>query len=195
MSGFTSAFPAISPSNDWLSCEPFLPECDLQPANPLPGGEPANRCGRLHTTKTSHLPQPGQTGGCRTTCPYLPPSFGLHASKPERQPSPPTPRIDRSVDRNSGPIRSLLAVSRREAVQKKIPILTVAFNRAKASWYSVSLVLINQVRISDVMQDSDFRTKIALRKNHIFFAVLPCVRRTSGDFIAPQHFLIRSSNT
>jgi hypothetical protein len=72
--------------------------------------------------------------------------------------------------------------------------LTVAFNRAKASWHPASSDLINQVRISDVRQDSDFRTKIALRKKSCFSAVLPCVRRTSGDFTTPQHFLIRSSN-
>jgi len=195
MSGLTPAFPAISPSNDRLSCEPFPPGGNLQPANPLPGGKPTSRCARLHPTKTSRLRQPGQTGGCRSACPCLPPSFGLHASKPERQPSPPTARIDRFLARDSGPIHSLSAVSRRQASQKKIPILTVALNRAEASWHPAILDLINQVRISDVMQDSDFRTKIALRKKPHFSAVLPCVRRTPGDFTTPQHFLIRSSNT
>ena len=178
-----------------FSCEPFPPGGDLQPANPLPGDKLRNRSGRLHPTKTSRPPQPGQTGGCRTACLYLPPSFGSPVSKPERQPLPPTPRIDRSLGRNSGRIRSLLAVSRRQACQKKIPILTVAFNRAKASWHPAISDLINQVRISDVIQDSDFRTKIALRKKLCFSAVLPCVRRTPGDFTTPQHFLIRSSNT
>jgi hypothetical protein len=73
--------------------------------------------------------------------------------------------------------------------------LTVAFHGAKASWHPASSNLINQVRISDVRQDSDFRTKIALRKKPCFSAVPPCVRRTPGDFTIPQHFLSRSSNT
>jgi len=176
ISGFTSAFPAILPSNDQPSCEPFPPGCDLQPANPLPGDKPTNRSGRLHTTKTSRPPQSGQTGGCRSACPYLPPSFGPYASKPERQPSLPTPRIDRSLGRNFGRIHSLLAVSKRQAYQKKNPILTVAFNRAEASWHPASSDLINQVRIPDVIQDSDFRTKIALRKNSVF----PPSLRASG---------------
>ena len=194
ISGFTPAFPAILPNNDRLSCEPFPPGCDLQPANPLPGGKPTSRCARLQTTKTSRLRQPEQTGGCRSVCLYLPLSFGPHTSKPERQPSPSTPRIDRFLGRNSGRIHSLSAVSRRQASPKKRPILTVAFNRVKASWHPASSDLINQVRISDVRQDSDFRTKIALRKKPCFSAGPPCVRRTSGDFTTPQHFLIRSSN-
>jgi hypothetical protein len=48
--------------------------------------------------------------------------------------------------------------------------------------------LADQARISDVIQDSDFRTEIASRKKPYFSAVPPCVRRTLGDFATPHRF-------
>ena len=51
--------------------------------------------------------------------------------------------------------------------------------------------LTDQARKSDVIQDSDFRTEIALRKKLSFSAVPPCVRRTTGDFATSHHFLLR----
>jgi hypothetical protein len=48
----------------------------------------------------------------------------------------------------------------------------------------------DQARISDVIQDSDFRTEITLRKKPRFSAVPPRVRRTTGDFATSHHFHI-----
>ncbi|MGB9278432.1 MAG: zincin-like metallopeptidase domain-containing protein [Terrimicrobiaceae bacterium] len=55
--------------------------------------------------------------------------------------------------------------------------------------------LIDQARISEVIQDSDFRTEIASRKEPCFSAVPPCVRRTTGDFAPPHRFHLHQSNT
>ena len=55
--------------------------------------------------------------------------------------------------------------------------------------------LSDQARISEVIQDSDFRTEIALRKKPLFSAVPPCVRRTTGDFAIPHQFHLRQPNT
>ena len=52
-----------------------------------------------------------------------------------------------------------------------------------------------QARISDVIQDSDFRTEIALRKKLSFSAVPPCVRRTTGDSATSHRFHLRQPNT
>ena len=48
--------------------------------------------------------------------------------------------------------------------------------------------LTDQARISDVIQDSDFRTEIASRKKTSFSAVPLCVRRTPGDFATSPPF-------
>ena len=46
--------------------------------------------------------------------------------------------------------------------------------------------LSDQAPGSDVIQDSDFRTEIALRKKPCFSTIPPCVRRTTGDFATPR---------
>jgi hypothetical protein len=55
--------------------------------------------------------------------------------------------------------------------------------------------LTDQARISDVIQDSDFRTEIASQKKPRFSAVPPCVRRTTGDFATSHRFHLRLPNT
>jgi hypothetical protein len=55
--------------------------------------------------------------------------------------------------------------------------------------------LADQARISDVVQDSDFRTEITLREKPCFSAVPPHVRCAAGDFATPDHFHLRQSNT
>ena len=55
--------------------------------------------------------------------------------------------------------------------------------------------LTDQARISDVIQDSDFRTEIASRKKASFSAVSPCVRRTTRDFATSHRSHLRQPNT
>ena len=92
-------------------------------------------------------------------------------------------------------IRFALAGSTRTAYQGETPVLTVAFIMAEAFQHPAHPDLTDQARISDVIQDSDFRTEIASRKKPCFSAVPPCVRRTPGDFATPHHFHLRQPNT
>ena len=55
--------------------------------------------------------------------------------------------------------------------------------------------LTDQARISNVIQDSDFRTEIASLKKPCFPAVPPCVRRTTGDFPISHRFHLRQLKT
>jgi hypothetical protein len=73
--------------------------------------------------------------------------------------------------------------------------LTLAFIVAEAFRHPAHPDLSDQARISDVIQDSDFRTEIASRKRLSFSAVPPCVRRTPGDFATRHRFHLRQSNT
>ena len=92
-------------------------------------------------------------------------------------------------------IRFALAGSTRTAYQGETPVLTVAFIMAEAFQHPAHPDLSDQARISDVIQDSDFRTEIASRKKPGFSAVPPCVRRTTGDFATPHRFHLRQPNT
>ena len=64
--------------------------------------------------------------------------------------------------------------------------MPLAFNRSEVSRHPADPSAADQARISDVRQDSDFRTEIALRKKPCFSAVPLCVRRTPGDFATPH---------
>jgi len=96
---------------------------------------------------------------------------------------------------HQGEIRPPESLSTTPAHQEKTPVLCGVLSLSPASGHLVFSDLFGDFPLPDVIQDSDFRTKIALRKKPCFSAVPPCVRRTPEDFTTPQHFLIRSSNT
>jgi hypothetical protein len=71
-------------------------------------------------------------------------------------------------------IRFALVGSRRTAYQGQTPILTLAFIVAEAFRHPAHPDLSDQARISDVIQDSDFRTEIASPKKRPVFPPSLC---------------------
>jgi hypothetical protein len=192
--GFIRAFPATSPTHERRSCGPSPRRYGLHPASPSPGDRQANRSGRSHTARTFRHRGLAQKDGCPPACPFPSRSSGFHASRPGHQPSPPTSQTDHIRGRAHGQIRFALAGSTRTAYQGETPVLTVAFIVVEAFQHPAHPNLSDQARISNVKQDSDFRTEIASRKKPCFSAVPPCVRRTPGDFATPHRFHLRHSN-
>ena len=193
--GFTRAFPATSPTHDRRSCGPSPRGYDLQPASLSPGDWQANRSGRSHKARTFRHRGLAHTHGCPPACPFRSPSSGFRASRPGRQPSPPTSQTGHIRGRASGQIRFALAYSTRTAYQGETPVLRAAFNGSRPSRHSAHPHLTDQARISEVKQDSDFRTVIASREKTSFSAVPLGVRRTPGDFATPHRFHLRRLNT
>lgn len=135
------------------------------------------------------FPESGQTRGFRCR-------FGTSFShSTPRQRSPRIRRWAFPWRNHPAEIRFALIGSTRTAYQGETPVLTVAFIMAEAYQYPTHPDLSDQARISDVIQDSDFRTEIALRKKPSFSAVPPCVRRTPGDFANLHRFHLRQANT
>ena len=171
--------------------------CDLLPLSGVPDRLPsalwlANgkhaRAGNGQRTNASFL-QSGQTRG-------FPCRFGTSFSR--SIPRQRSPRIRRSAfpwRSHPAEIRFALIGSTRTAYQGQTPILTLAFIVAEAFRHPAHPDLSDQARISDVIQDSDFRTEIASRKKPCFSAVPPCVRRTTGDFANLPRFHLPQSNT
>jgi hypothetical protein len=138
---------------------------------------------------SAFFPESGQTRGfpCRFWTSFL-----------HSRPRPRSPRIRRQAfpwRSHRAEIRFALAGSTRTAYQGETPVLTVAFIATGAFRHPAHPALTDQARISDVIQDSDFRTEIASRKKPCFSAVPPCVRRTPGDFANPHRFHLRQSHT
>jgi hypothetical protein len=141
------------------------------------------------TNASCPFPESGQTDGfrCRIGTPFS-------HSKPHQR----SPRIRRwAYPWRSHPaeIRFAETDSTSRAYGTETPVLPLAFNRSVVSWHPADPRAVDQARISDVGQDSDFRTEIASRKKPCFSAVPPCVRRTPGDFATPHRFHLRQSNT
>jgi hypothetical protein len=88
--GFIRAFPATSPTHERRSCGPSPRGYSLHPATPSLGDGQPNRSGRSHTARTFRHSRLAQTDGCPPACPFRSRSSGFHASRPGRQPSPPT---------------------------------------------------------------------------------------------------------
>jgi hypothetical protein len=189
--GFTRAFPATSPKHDRPSCGPSPPGCGLQPASLSPGDWQANRSEDAQKARTFRHRGLAHTHGCPPACPFRSPSSGFHASRPGRQASPPSSQTGHIRGRASGQIRFALAGSTRTAYQGETPVWTVAFIATGALQYPAHPHLTDQARISEVKQDSDFRTEIALRKRLSFSAVPLCVRRTTGDFATSTRLHLR----
>jgi hypothetical protein len=115
------------------------------------------------------LPESGQT--CVFPC-----LFGTSFS--HSRPRPRSPRIRRWAfpwRSHRTEIRFALAGSTRTAYQGETPVSTVAFIMGEAFQHPAHLDLSDQARISDVIQDSDFRTKSPRGKNRIFLH--PSVRQ------------------
>jgi hypothetical protein len=171
--------------------------CDRLPLSGEPGRPPsalwlANgrhvRAGNGQRTN-AFFPEAGQTHG-------FPCRFGTSFSR--STPRQRLPRIRRWAfpwRSHRAEIRFALAGSRRTAYQGETPVSTVAFIVAEAFQHPAHPDLSDQARISDVIQDSDFRTEIASREKPFSSAVPPCVRRTPGDFATPHRFHLRPSNT
>ena len=141
------------------------------------------------TNASCRFPESGQTDGfrCRIGTPFT------HGTPHQR-----SPRIRRwAYPWRSHPaeIRSAETASTSPAYGTETPVLPLAFNRSGVSRHPVVPRAVDQARISEVIQDSDFRTEIAFRKKPCFSAVPPCVRRTPGDFPNPHRFQLRQSNT
>ena len=141
------------------------------------------------TNASCPFPESGQTDGfrCRFGTPFS------HSTPHQR-----SPRIRRwAYPWRSHPaeIRFAETGSTSPAYGTETPVLPLAFNRSGVSRHPADPRPADQARISDVKQDSDFRTEIASRKKPCFSAVPPCVRRTPGDFATPHRFHLRQSNT
>ena len=193
--GFTRAFPATSPTHDRRSCGPSPRGYGLQPASLLPDDSQASRSGRSHTARTFRHPKLAQRHGYPRACLFRSRSSGFHASRQGRQPSPPTSQTGHICGRASGQVRFALAGSTRTAYQEQTPVFRLAFNSSGAFQHPAQPNLSDQARISDVKQDSDFRTEIASRKKTSFSAVPLCVRRTPGDFATSHRFHLRQPKT
>ena len=193
--GFTPAFPATSPTHDRRSCGPSPRGYGLQPASLSPDDWQASRSGRSHTARIFRHPGLHKHMDTRALAPSASRSSGFHASRQGRQPSPPTSQTGHTRGRASGQIRFALAGSTRTAYQEQTPVFRLAFNGSGAFQHPAQPDLSDQARISDVKQDSDFRTEIASRKKPCFSAVPPCVRRTPGDFATSHRFHLRQPNT
>ena len=186
--GFIRAFPATSPTNARRSYGPFPPGYGPQPASLSLGDWQANRSGRSHRARTFRHRGLANTHGCPHACPFRSPSSGFHASRPGNQLSPPTSQTGHIRGRASGQIRFVLAGSTRTAYQGETPVLPAAFNGSKPSRHPAHPGLTDQARISNVKQDSDFRTEIASWKKPSFSAIPSCVRRTP-EYSATSHRL------
>ena len=141
------------------------------------------------TNASCQFPESGQTDGfrCRIGTPFS-------HSTPHQQ----SPRIRRwAYPWRSHPaeIRFAETDSTSPAYGTETPVLPLAFNRSGVSRHTADPSAADQARISDVRQDSDFRTEIALRKKPGSSAVPPCVRRTTGDFATQHRFHLRHPNT
>jgi hypothetical protein len=178
--GFTRAFPATSPTHDRRACGPSPRGYGLQPASLSPDDWQASRSGRSHTARTFRHRGLAHTHGCPPACPFRSRSSGFHASRQERQPSPPTSQTGHIGGRASGQIRFVLAGSTRTAYQEQTPVFQPAFNTSGACQHPAQPDLSDQARISDVKQDSDFRTEIASRKKPCFPAVPPVRQAHAG---------------
>jgi hypothetical protein len=145
--GFIRAFPATSPTHERPLFGSSPRGFGLQPASLSPDDWQANRSGRSHTARTSRHLGLAQTHGCPPACPFRSPSSGFHASRPGRQPSPPTSQTGHIHGRAHGQIRFALAGSTRTAYQGKTPLLTVAFIVAKSLQHPAHPDLSDQARI------------------------------------------------
>ena len=171
--------------------------CDRLP----PSGEPDRPPSALWLANGRHVragngqrtnaffPESGQTRGfpCRFWTSFL-----------HSRPRPRSPRIRRWVfpwRSHRAEIRFALAGSTRTAYQGETPVSTVAFIMAEAFQRPAHPDLSDQARISDVIQDSDFRTEIASRKNLLFPPSLRAsgARRETSQL--PTTFTSVSSNT
>ena len=113
---------------------------------------------------------------------------------------PPSERLRKSapppIRLASRPIHSFLALSPRyTATDGTNRRLEIPSQRLTIQTTHSCSDLFDQARISEVIQDSDFRTEIALRKNTCSSAVPLCVRRRSGHFASPHHLHIDRQNT
>jgi hypothetical protein len=193
--GFTRAFPATSPTHDRRSCGPSQRGYGLQPASLSPDDWQASRSGRSHTARTFRHPKLVQRHGYPRAGPFRSRSSGFHESRQGRQPSPPTSQTGQTRGRASGQIRFALAGSTRTAYQEQTPVFRLAFNASGAFQHPAQPDLSDQARISDVKQDSDFRTEIASSKKPCLPAAPPCVRRTPGDFATSHRFHLGQPKT
>jgi hypothetical protein len=164
---------------------PFLPSSP-RPGTPLraarigglilpQAGGPANkRHARARngqrTNVSCQFPESGQTDGFR----YQIGTPFSHSTPHQRSPR---------IRRWAGPWRSHPAEIRfaetdstSPAYGTETPVLPLAFNRSGISRHTANPSAADQARISDVRQDSDFRTEIASRKNRVF----PPSLRASG---------------
>jgi hypothetical protein len=189
--GFISpSAPGPHPLSAPVHCDrlPLSGEPDRLPSAPWLANGRHVRAGNGQRTDASFR-ESGQTRG-------FPCRFGTSFS--HSTPRQRSPRIHRwAFPWRSHPaeIRFALAGSTRKAYQRETPILALAFIATGAFRHPAHPALTDQARISDVIQDSDFRTEIASRKKPCFSAVPPCVRRTPGDFVNPHRFHRRQSNT
>ena len=146
----------------------------------LANGRHARACSGQRTNASCPFPESGQTHGfrCQIGTPFS-------HSKPHQR----SPRIRRwAYPWRSHPaeIRFAETDSTSRAYGTETPVLPLAFNRSVVSWHPADPWAVDQARISDVRQDSDFRTEIAPRKKRCFSAVPLCVRRTPGVFTTPH---------
>ena len=141
------------------------------------------------TNASCPFPEFGQTDGfrCRIGTPFS------HSTRHQR--SPHIRRWAYPWRSHPAEIRSAETASTSPAYGTETPVLPLAFNRSRVSLHMADPRAADQARISDVRQDSDFRTEIALPKKPCFSAVPPCVRRTTGDFATSHQFHLRQSNT
>lgn len=176
-----SALPAISPWHDRSCREPFPPGRNHRHSIPEPEHTPPTPGRRIHTASISrhHLPT-GRTDESPTGLPFLAPSFEFHASKPPRQRPLSTSRNAHRPGRHLGRILLPLAGSKILAYQAQTGVGGEMFNRPGTFCHPASPCLADQARCSEVMQESDFRRKITLRKKAAFSSCPPRVRRGSG---------------
>jgi hypothetical protein len=138
---------------------------------------------------SAFFPESGQTRGFQCL---------VGKSFSHNRPRPRLPRIRRLVfpwRSHRLEIRFALAGSTRTAYQGETPVLTVASIMAEAFQHPAHPDLSDQARISDVRQDSDFRTEIAPRKEPCFSAA-PSVRQAHAGRLGnspPIH--LRRPNT
>ncbi len=177
--GFMFASPALRPPCDHSFRAPWSLGCNhphsiLELVHKPPTSGKRRRIASISARPTS------RKDGCPTFLPFLELSYGFHVSKRPHLHGLPRFQTGHRPGMIHGPSPLPSIDSKRLAYRTQTTHFRPTFNRLWTGFHQVEAYLTDQARSSEVMQDSDFRRKITVRKKAAFSSCPPRVRRGPG---------------